>query len=87
MRAMSWSLCPQPRLLAVTVPVSQALSEENHGEETLQSCAPLEGLLKLGPKDLTEVMELLKLPSVCAGSELLAVPRNRLFSLRDLPCN
>lgn len=81
---MSWSLCPLPRLLAVTVPVSQ---EENRGEETLQSCAPLEGLLKLGPDNFTEIMELLKLPSVCAGSELLAVPRDRLFSVRDLPCN
>lgn len=74
-------------MLAVTVPVSQALREENHGEESLQSCAPLEGLLKLGPEDLTELMELLKVPSVCAGSELLAVPRDRLFSLKDLPCN
>ncbi|KAI1231250.1 hypothetical protein IHE44_0008190 [Lamprotornis superbus] len=42
-------------MLAVTVPVSQALREENHGEESLQSCAPLEGLLKLGPEDLTEI--------------------------------
>lgn len=82
---MSWSLCPQPRLLAVTVPVSQALREESHGEETLQSCTSLEGLLKLGSKHLIETMELFKLPSVCAGSELLALARDGLSSLRDLP--
>lgn len=32
-------------------------------------------------KDLIEVMELLKLPGVCAGSELLALPRDRLSPL------
>lgn len=52
---------PSAQALAVTVPVSQALREENTGEETLQSC--LEELLKLGPEDFLEVMELLKLES------------------------
>lgn len=60
---------------------------ENHGEETLQSCTSLEGLLKLRPKDLIEVMELLKLQSVCAGSELLALARDGLSSLRETPRN
>lgn len=44
-------------------------------------------IAEVGPNDFTEIMELLKLLSVCAGSELLAVPRDRLFSVRDLPCN
>lgn len=56
---------------------------ENHGEEMLPSCTSLEGLLK--PKDLIEVMQLLKLQSVCAGSELLALARDGLSSLGDLP--
>lgn len=68
---------PSAQALAVTVLVSQALREENPGEETLQSC--LEELLKLGPKDFIEVMELLKpesfKSSLCAGFELLALAR------------
>lgn len=60
---------------------------ENLGEEALQSSASLEGLLELGCKDLVEVMELLKLQSICAGSELLALARGGLSSLRDLPYN
>lgn len=56
-------------------------------EEALQSSASLEGLLKLGCKDLIEVMELLKLQSICAGSELFALARGGLSSLRDVPYN